>query len=107
MTPHHQSLPLPKQDPSFLMRKRKAMELDPETYIAGLHYHRELPQGVKFVNNLVTDEPEHGLFFIDAFGDEAFQRVQYADEPNDKCIPDKDMILSKRVKLENLGYTDV
>nr|GEW02515.1 protein trichome birefringence-like 19 [Tanacetum cinerariifolium] len=64
-----------KQDPSLSRRKRKAMKLDPEAYIVGLHCHRELPKGVKFVNNLVIEQPEHGLFFIDAFGDEAFQRV--------------------------------
>nr|GFB20067.1 protein kinase superfamily protein [Tanacetum cinerariifolium] len=51
------------------------MELEPETYIVGLHCCRELPKGVKFVNNLVIKQLEHGLFFIDAFGQEAFQRV--------------------------------
>ncbi|GJT30802.1 hypothetical protein Tco_0911077 [Tanacetum coccineum] len=68
-----ESLPLLEQDPSLRIRKRKAMELKHETYIAGLHCHRELPKGVKFVNNLVIKQ--HGLFFINAFGEEAFQRV--------------------------------
>nr|GEV10325.1 ankyrin repeat-containing protein [Tanacetum cinerariifolium] len=31
--------------------KRKAMGLEPETYIAGLHCNRKLPKGAKFVNN--------------------------------------------------------
>ncbi|GJV72941.1 hypothetical protein Tco_1492936 [Tanacetum coccineum] len=34
------TLPLPQQDPSLPRRKRKVMELDPETYIVGLHYNR-------------------------------------------------------------------
>ncbi|GKC18472.1 hypothetical protein Tco_1020622 [Tanacetum coccineum] len=66
------ALPLPEQDPSLPKRKTKIMKLEPKTYIAGLHCHRELPERVKFVNNLVIEEPGHGLFFIDAFGDEAF-----------------------------------
>ncbi|GJZ58571.1 hypothetical protein Tco_0614065 [Tanacetum coccineum] len=64
-----ESLPLREQDPSLLMRKRKEMELKPENYIVGLHYRKELPEGVKFVNNMVIEQPEHGLFFIDAFGE--------------------------------------
>nr|GEW38574.1 retrovirus-related Pol polyprotein from transposon TNT 1-94 [Tanacetum cinerariifolium] len=66
------SLPIHKQDPSIPRRKRKEIELEPETYIVGLHCHKELPGGVKLVNNLMIEELEHGLFFIDAFGDEAF-----------------------------------
>ncbi|GKD57266.1 hypothetical protein Tco_1290653 [Tanacetum coccineum] len=34
-----------------------------------------LPEGVPFVNNMVIKEPEYGMFFIDVFGDEAFQRM--------------------------------
>nr|GEX46786.1 protein kinase superfamily protein [Tanacetum cinerariifolium] len=62
-------------DPSLLRIKRKGMKLEPKTYIIGLHCCRELPEGVKFVNNLVIKQLEHGLFFMDAFGQEAFQRV--------------------------------
>nr|GEW14249.1 hypothetical protein [Tanacetum cinerariifolium] len=51
------------------------MELEPATYITGLHYRKEMLEGVKFVNNLVIEEPKHGLFFINAFEDEALQRV--------------------------------
>ncbi|GJV75097.1 hypothetical protein Tco_1506681 [Tanacetum coccineum] len=69
------SLPIPEQDPSLPKRKRKTMELEHETYIASLHCRRELPESVKFVNNLVIEQPEHGTFFIYAFGEEAFQRV--------------------------------
>ncbi|GJS68395.1 hypothetical protein Tco_0682960 [Tanacetum coccineum] len=31
-----------------------------------------LPMGVPFVNNMVIEEPEYGMFFIDVFGNEAF-----------------------------------
>ncbi|GJY47329.1 hypothetical protein Tco_0436392, partial [Tanacetum coccineum] len=130
------ALPLPEQDLSLTRRKRKVMELEPETYIVGLHCNKELPKRIKFVNNLVIEEPEHGLFFIDAFEDEAFQRVNYVHKVETETLlgykvmalnvktdanqrfsmlmskminerPDKEKIMSKRVKLENLGYTNV
>ncbi|GKC36982.1 retrovirus-related pol polyprotein from transposon TNT 1-94 [Tanacetum coccineum] len=103
-----ESLPLLEQDPLLPRRKRKAMELEHETYIAGLHFHRELPEGVKFINNLLIKEPEHGLFFIDAFGDEAFlgSIIMLMSKMINERL-DKDRILSKRVKLKSLGYTDV
>ncbi|GJW30192.1 retrovirus-related pol polyprotein from transposon TNT 1-94 [Tanacetum coccineum] len=66
------TLPLPEHDPLLPRRKRKAIKLEPETYIDGLHCNRTLPEGVKFVKNLVIEKPKHGLFFIDAFGEEAF-----------------------------------
>ncbi|GJX30057.1 hypothetical protein Tco_0238136 [Tanacetum coccineum] len=95
------TLPLPQQDPSLPRRKRKVMELDPETYIVGLHYNRTLPKGVQFVKNLVIEKPEHGLFFIDAFGEEAFQRVHGTDSRMIDEHPDKDKILTKGVKSLN------
>ncbi|GJW15325.1 hypothetical protein Tco_0019458 [Tanacetum coccineum] len=123
-------------DPSLPRRKRKAIELEPKTYIAGLHCKRELPERVKFVNNILIEMPEHGLFIIDAFGDKTFQRVSDIHKVETKTLlgynmmalnvkttenqrfmvlmsrmidecPNKDKILTKRVKLENLGYTDV
>nr|GEU94331.1 protein kinase superfamily protein [Tanacetum cinerariifolium] len=125
------TLLLHEQDTSLLRRKRKAMELEPETYITGLHRKRELPKGVKFVRNLVIEEPEHELFFI--WG-RSIKRVNDVHKVKtktllgykvmasnvkiatnqrfmmlmsrmiDKC-PDKNKILNKRVKLES--YTDV
>ncbi|GKA73796.1 hypothetical protein Tco_0780098 [Tanacetum coccineum] len=103
----NQTLPLPEQDPSLLRKKRKAMELEPETYIACHHCHKVFPEGVTFVNNLVIEEPEHGLFFIDAFGEEHFRGFNMLMSKMINERPDKDKILSKRVKLESLGYTDV
>ncbi|GJU41877.1 hypothetical protein Tco_1194834 [Tanacetum coccineum] len=54
-------------NPKKSKRKKKAIELEPETYIAGLHCNKTLPEGVKFMKNLVIEKPRHGLFFIDAF----------------------------------------
>ncbi|GJY22323.1 hypothetical protein Tco_0394889 [Tanacetum coccineum] len=91
---------------------------------------------VKFVNNLLTKGPEHELFFIDAFGEEAFKRVNDVHNVETETLLrykvmasnvktdanqkfnmlmsmminerlDKEKIMSKRVKLENLGHTDV
>ncbi|GKB68699.1 hypothetical protein Tco_0930111 [Tanacetum coccineum] len=39
-------------------RKRKHMELEPETRIPGLECNRALPENVMFVNNMVIEEPE-------------------------------------------------
>ncbi|GKC82830.1 hypothetical protein Tco_1138547, partial [Tanacetum coccineum] len=92
-----------------------------------------LLEGVPFVNHMVIKEPEYGIFFIDVFGDQAFQRwedihkvridslVSYMvmslmvkTEENAsfslklrKMIvdhPDQDKLKSKKVKLEALGY---
>nr|GEU66078.1 copia protein [Tanacetum cinerariifolium] len=54
-------------------RKRKAQELEYEVHIPGLECNRSLPEGVQFVNNQVIEHPEKGIFFVDVFGDEAFQ----------------------------------
>ncbi|GKE93216.1 hypothetical protein Tco_1574311 [Tanacetum coccineum] len=130
------SLPLPEQDPPLLNKKRKIIELELKTYIAGLHYNRKLLEGVEFMKNLVIEEPEHRRFFIDAFGEPTFQRMSNIHKVETETLlgykvmasnvkttankrltvlmrkmmyegPDKDKILTKRVKLENLGYTDV
>ncbi|GJV31939.1 hypothetical protein Tco_1392339 [Tanacetum coccineum] len=110
---------------------RKGIELEPMTYIAGLHYRKEMLEGVKFVNNLVIKEPKHGLLFIDAFGDEAFLRVNDVHKVETETLlgykvmasnvktnanhrfsmlmskminerADKEKIMLKRAKLENL-----
>nr|GEU33989.1 copia protein [Tanacetum cinerariifolium] len=56
-------------------RKRRIIELEPKTRIPSLECNRSLPKGVLFVNNMVIEEPEYGMFFIDVFGDKAFQRM--------------------------------
>ncbi|GJV03493.1 hypothetical protein Tco_1337062 [Tanacetum coccineum] len=55
-------------------RKRKYMELEPKVKLPGLECNRSLPEGVPFVNHMVIEEPEYVIFFIDVFGDQAFQR---------------------------------
>ncbi|GJX23345.1 hypothetical protein Tco_0227790 [Tanacetum coccineum] len=50
------------------------MELEPEIKVPGLECYRSLPEGVPFVNNVVIEEPEYGIFFTNVFGDQAFQR---------------------------------
>nr|GEU39538.1 retrovirus-related Pol polyprotein from transposon TNT 1-94 [Tanacetum cinerariifolium] len=53
-------------------RKRKHQELELETRIPSLECNRSLPEGIFLINNMVIEQPEHGMFFIDVFGDEAF-----------------------------------
>ncbi|GJR83387.1 retrovirus-related pol polyprotein from transposon TNT 1-94 [Tanacetum coccineum] len=57
-----------------LKRKRKHMELEPETKNPGLECNRALLENVPFVNNMVIEEPELGIFFTNEFCDQAFQR---------------------------------
>nr|GEY97263.1 protein kinase superfamily protein [Tanacetum cinerariifolium] len=56
-------------------RKRMALELEPEVRIDGLECNRSHPKGIQFVNSKVIETLKHGIFFIDAFGNQAFQRV--------------------------------
>ncbi|GJY94546.1 hypothetical protein Tco_0510907 [Tanacetum coccineum] len=113
--------------------KRKHMELEPEIKIPGLECNQALPENFLFVNNMVIEEPEYGIFFTDEFGDQAFQRwsdinkvgmealVSYlvaasmVQSPENarfsmklkKLIPehpDQEKLKPKKVKLEALGY---
>nr|GEZ52822.1 hypothetical protein [Tanacetum cinerariifolium]GEZ53141.1 hypothetical protein [Tanacetum cinerariifolium] len=70
------NLPAPGQVLSITSgRKRKHIELDPDIRIPRLKCNGSLPEGVPFVNNMVIEEPKYEMFFIDVFGDEAFQRM--------------------------------
>ncbi|GKC14412.1 hypothetical protein Tco_1011194 [Tanacetum coccineum] len=109
------------------------MELEPKTKIPGLECNRTLPEHVPFVNNMVIEEPEHGIFFTDEFGDQAFQRWSDIDKVGMEALvsylvaasmvkspenarfslklkkliaehPDQEKLKSKKVKLEALGY---
>nr|GEU63662.1 reverse transcriptase domain-containing protein [Tanacetum cinerariifolium] len=62
------------------------VELEPETKIPGLEYNRDLPENVPFVNNMVIEEPEYGIFFTDEFGDQAFQRWSDIDKVGMKAL---------------------
>ncbi|GJX27712.1 hypothetical protein Tco_0235791 [Tanacetum coccineum] len=114
-------------------RKRKHMELEPKIKVPGLECNRSLPDGVQFVNTMVIEEPEYGIFFTNVFGDQAFQiwndihkvgvdsLVSYLvmalmvktqenarfGQKLRKLIaehPDQEKLQSKKVKLEALGY---
>nr|GEV48779.1 hypothetical protein [Tanacetum cinerariifolium] len=116
-----------------LRRKRKKMELEPEIRIPVLEYNMSLPEGVSFVNNMVIEEPEYKMFFIDVFGNEAFQRTSDINKvgidtlitylviasnittPKNKSFcqklrklivnhPEQEKLKSKKVKLEYVGY---
>nr|GEY49417.1 hypothetical protein [Tanacetum cinerariifolium] len=128
------ALPAPKQAPSQLSgRKRKKMELEPEICIPTLECNISLLEGISFVNNMVIEEPRYGMFFIDVFGDEAYQRMSDIYKVGVKTLPtylvmasnittpkntrfylklrkliedhpDHEKLKSKRVKLESVGY---
>ncbi|GJT53002.1 hypothetical protein Tco_0988056 [Tanacetum coccineum] len=118
---------------SLSQRKRKHMELEPKTKNPGLECNRALPENVPFVNNMVIEELELGIFFTNEFCDQSFQRwsdinkvgidalVSYLVSASmvsslekarfsmklKKLIaehPDQEKLKSKKVKLEALGY---
>ncbi|GJX34021.1 hypothetical protein Tco_0245578 [Tanacetum coccineum] len=109
------------------------MEFEPAIHIPALECNESLPKNVLFVNNMVIEEPEYGMFFIDVFGDEAFQRMNdihkvdietlltylvmasNINTPEDTrfCLKlrklikshlDQEKLKSKKVKLESVGY---
>nr|GEW17184.1 hypothetical protein [Tanacetum cinerariifolium] len=126
--------PIPEQASSkSSRRKRKHMELEQEIKIHGLEYNRTLPENIPFVNNMVIEEPEYGIFFTDEFGDQAFQRWSDINKVGMEAIvsylvatsmvqspenarfsmklkkliiehPDQEKLKSKKVKLEALRY---
>ncbi|GJY51435.1 hypothetical protein Tco_0442282 [Tanacetum coccineum] len=102
-------------------------------HVPRLECNRSLPEGVPFVNNMVIEEPEYGIFFTDVFGNQAFQRwddihkvgmdslVSYLvmasivkTEENARFSlklrkltddhPNQEKLKSKKVKLKALGY---
>ena len=130
-----QGLTIPEHTQSTI-KKRKAVELEPKKFIAAFHCQRGLPEGVKFVHNKVIKHPEFRIFFIDEFGQKAFQRVSdihlvetttllpyklvalhYKSLENveftalmDKMMnerPDKVVLSTKKYKLELMGIKEV
>ncbi|GJZ16446.1 hypothetical protein Tco_0552123 [Tanacetum coccineum] len=71
---HNSSCPLEQASSKSSGRKRKYIELKPEVKVPSLDYDKSLLEGVSCVNNIIIKEPEHGIFFTDVFGDQAFQR---------------------------------
>nr|GEX93884.1 hypothetical protein [Tanacetum cinerariifolium] len=90
-------------------KKRKHMELEPKIKNPGLECNRALPKNVSFVNNMVVEEPKHGIFFTDKFAASMVQspiNARFNMQPK-KLIaehPDQEKLKSKKVKLEALGY---
>ncbi|GJX35421.1 hypothetical protein Tco_0246978 [Tanacetum coccineum] len=101
----NESLLLHEQDTSLPSNyKRKAMKLEPETYIASLYYNHTLTEGFMFVNNKVIEEPEHGLFFIDLFGDPSFQRVSDIEKVETETLMGYKMMALNVKSLENQRF---
>nr|GEX27156.1 retrovirus-related Pol polyprotein from transposon TNT 1-94 [Tanacetum cinerariifolium]GEX28021.1 retrovirus-related Pol polyprotein from transposon TNT 1-94 [Tanacetum cinerariifolium] len=67
-------------------RKWIHIELEPETRIPGLECNRTLPENFPFVNNMVIEEPEYGIFFTNEFSDQAFQRWSDIDKVGMKAL---------------------
>ncbi|GJX71130.1 hypothetical protein Tco_0308301 [Tanacetum coccineum] len=107
--------------------------LPPLENLQGASSSSESFEGVPFVNNMVIEEPEYEMFFIDFFGDEAFQRMSDINkvgvetlltylvmasnittpENTRFCLklrklianhPNQVKLKSKKVKLEYVGY---
>ncbi|GJZ14513.1 hypothetical protein Tco_0550190 [Tanacetum coccineum] len=105
----------------------------PVIKISRLESNRALLENVLFVNNMVIEEPEHGIFFTDEFGDQAFQRWSDIEKVGMKALvsylvaasmvqspenarfsirlnklivehPDQEKLKSKNIKLEALRY---
>ncbi|GKC49879.1 hypothetical protein Tco_1072624 [Tanacetum coccineum] len=91
--------------PNDQVRGANAQKLEPKVHIPGLECNRSLLEGVQFVNNQVIEHPENGIFFIDVFGDEAFQRMSDIHKSLIDSHPDKEKPKSKRAKLEAVGYS--
>ena len=85
-------------------RKRKRIELEPEIKVPCLDYNRALPEGVKFVNNWVIEQPERGLFFIDGHGDQAFQRRSDIDKAGIKSMAGFFVMAAPIQKVENQRF---
>ncbi|GJU07800.1 retrovirus-related pol polyprotein from transposon TNT 1-94 [Tanacetum coccineum] len=104
------ALPAPEQAPSQSSgRKRKHMELEPEIKLPGLECNRSLPKGVPFMNNMVIEEPEYGIFFTDVFVMasmiKTLENARFSLNLK-KLIDehaDQEKLQSKRVKLEVVG----
>ncbi|GJY01466.1 hypothetical protein Tco_0359618 [Tanacetum coccineum] len=101
----HPALPAPEQASSRSSgRKRKHMELKPETRIPGLECNRALPENVPFVNNMVNEEPEYGIFFTDEFGDQAFQRWSDIEKVGMEALVSYLVAASMVKSLENARF---
>nr|GEV17780.1 hypothetical protein [Tanacetum cinerariifolium] len=81
------------------------MELEPETRIPGLECNRALPENVMFVNNMVIEESECGIFFTNEFGDQAFQRWSDIDKLGMEALVSYLVVVSLVKSLENVRFS--
>nr|GEV98811.1 hypothetical protein [Tanacetum cinerariifolium] len=118
-------------DSGAKIEKMKHVELQPKIRIPSLECNKSLPEGVPFINNMVFKEPKYGMFSINVFGDEAFQRMSDINKvvvdvfltylvmalnittPENTNLklkklienyPDQEKLQSKKVKLESVRY---
>ncbi|GKD58975.1 hypothetical protein Tco_1296484, partial [Tanacetum coccineum] len=103
--------PILEQAPSQSSgRKRKHIESEPEIKVHRLECNRSLPEGVPFVNNMVIEEPEYGIFFIDVFVMASMIKTLENDRFSLKLKkliaehPNQEKLRSKKEKLEAIGY---
>nr|GFA16845.1 hypothetical protein [Tanacetum cinerariifolium] len=118
--------------PHLNPQERKG-ELEPEIKIPRLECNQALSKNIPFVNNMVIEELEHGVFFTDEFDDQEIQRWSDIDKVRMEDLvsylvaasmvrspknarfgmklrklitehPDQEKFKSKKVKLEALGY---
>ncbi|GJY25344.1 uncharacterized mitochondrial protein-like protein [Tanacetum coccineum] len=81
------------------------MELEPETRIPGLECNRALLENVPFVNNMVIEEPEYGIFFTGEFGDQAFQRWSDIDKVGMEALVSYLVVASLVKSPENARFS--
>nr|GEX81246.1 hypothetical protein [Tanacetum cinerariifolium]GEX81258.1 hypothetical protein [Tanacetum cinerariifolium]GEX82508.1 hypothetical protein [Tanacetum cinerariifolium] len=96
----------PEQAPSQTSgRKQKHMKLEPKKRIPGLKCNRTLFENIPFINNMVIEEPEYGIFFTDEFGDKAFQRWSDIDKVGMEAFVSYLLAKSMVKSLENARFS--
>ncbi|GKB71269.1 hypothetical protein Tco_0932681 [Tanacetum coccineum] len=124
---------LDELDPIIQKKKNKVVGDLMTSLGKRLECNRSLPKGISFVNNLMIKQSEYEIFFIDVFGDKAFQRMSDIHKvdietlltylvmasnistlSNQKfCLalrrlieshPHQEKLKSKKVNLESVGY---
>ncbi|GJZ06860.1 hypothetical protein Tco_0540653 [Tanacetum coccineum] len=104
------ALPALKQgSPQSSRKKRKHMELEPETKTPGLECNQTLLENVSFVNNMVIEEPEMEAlvsYLVAASMVKSHENARFSLKLKKLIVehPDQEKLKSKKFKLEALGY---
>ncbi|GJY83154.1 hypothetical protein Tco_0496530 [Tanacetum coccineum] len=98
-----ESIPLPLQDPSIpkpSQKKRKAMALEHETFIVGIHCNKLVPEGVKFKENKVIE--------MIAYPNDSHENQNFVKLMNEMIAQrsDKHILLTLKAKLELMGFKE-